>query len=466
MIARPMPTFLRSLELPHAAEEVYAWHVRPGAFERLRPPWQNLEVVQPAAVEPGSRLVFRLRRGPVALRWVAEHRDVVPGRGFTDVQIEGPFARWRHRHLVEPRPGGCELRDEIEYRLPAGVLGQALAGSAVERDLERLFAYRHRVTAEDLALHARHPRRLRVAVAGAGGLLGSAFCALLTTGGHQVLRLVRREPASAEEVAWDPARGVLDPGRLEDLDALVYLAGENVGDGRWTPERKRRLARSRIEAVMRLVASLEPLAASPKVFACASGVSFYGDGDEPRAENAPPGEGFLAELSARWEEAAETATAAWGARVARLRLGVVLSARGGALARLLPPWRLGLGVVPGSGSQFLSWISLDDAVGAILHVLAEDALSGAVNLTAPGPVTQGDLARTLSRLLRRPLRVPVPAAALRAVYGEMAEETVLASVRALPERLEASGYRFRHRQVEDALRHGLGLASASAERTS
>jgi len=299
--------------------------------------------------------------------------------------------------------------------------------------------------------------RLRLAIAGAGGLIGSALSAFLTTGGHTVLRLVRKpETDAADEVAWDPERGPLQPERLEDVDAVVYLAGTNIAAGRWSERRKQELVKSRVDAVRRLVEALGSLDQPPRTFVCASAIGFYGDcGERTVTEDAPAGEGFLADLARRWEGAAGAAEA-WGARVVLPRFGVVLSSRGGALAKMLPAFRFGLGGPLGSGRQLLSWVALDDAVGAVYHALRTEDLQGPVNVAAPAPLAQRDFARVLGRVLRRPAFLPLPAAALRLIFGEMAEETLLASTGVLPARLTETGYRFRHPELEGALRHELG----------
>ena len=461
-----MPRFERAVELPVSAGEAFAWHMRPGAFDRLRPPWQKLDVVaRPAALTDGSRLTFRLRRGPIVLRWVAAHRDVVDGEQFRDVQIAGPFKSWDHTHRFESPDGdplGCTLVDSIDYELPFGPLGRFLGSGMVRRDLERVFRFRHRLTTEDLEMQARYRERprLRVAIAGAGGLVGSALAAMLSTGGHEVVRLVRnRDGGQDGEAGWDPTRGLRQPERLEGLDALVYLAGASIAGGRWTDRRKRELVRSRVDAVRRLLDDLGKLERPPGTFLGASAVGIYGDrGAEQVDETAALGEGFLAELARRWEDAA-TGASSWGARVAVARLGVVLSPRGGALAKMLPAFLVGAGGPLGSGKQVLSWISLDDAAGALHHALHTEALEGPFHVTAPGALPQGEFARILGRVLRRPTVIPTPAVALRLIFGEMAAETLLAGVRALPSKLEASGYRFRQPELEDALRHELGAAS-------
>ena len=458
--------FEKRSPMPASAAELFAWHARPGAFARLAPPWQRFEVVggSPKVAE-GSRVVLRMAKGPLRFRWVAEHRNVRPGSGFRDVQIGGPFALWEHDHLFEPRgPRASYLLDRIRFRPPAGPLGRLLMEAGLRRDLESTFRYRHATTRADLELHARYRDRprLRVAVTGAGGLVGRALTGLLTTGGHEVVRLVRPSAGApgAGEAEWEPDRGLLDPAAVGRLDALLHLAGESIAAGRWTARRKRLIRSSRVDGTANLVASLERLERPPRVLVSASAIGFYGDrGAESLDESSPAGDGFLAELCSAWERAALAARTP-GTRVAVARLGVVLSPAGGFLARLLPPFRLGLGGRLGDGRQRVSWISVDDAAGALLHLLMSDELDGPVNLTAPRAPTNRELTALLGRLLGRPTPLSMPAPVARALFGEVADGTMLSGVRARPALLQASGYRFRHAGPEVALRHLLGLPSS------
>ena len=458
--------FERQSPMPASAAELFAWHARPGAFARLAPPWQRFEVVGPAPrLVEGSRAVLRMAKGPLRIRWVAEHRNVRPGHGFRDVQVRGPFALWEHDHLFEPAPGGGSvLRDRIRFRPPAGALGRWLMEANLRRDLDGTFRYRHATTAADLELHARYADRprLRVAVTGASGLLGGALTGLLTTGGHEVVRLVRpRAGADADApgaAGWDTERGLLDPAGLGPIDALVHLAGESIAAGRWTARRKRSIRDSRVRGTKNLIDSLGRLPRPPRVLVSASAVGFYGDrGAAEVDESAAAGEGFLADVCAAWEAAALTGRDL-GMRVALARLGVVLTPAGGLLARLLPPFRLGLGGRLGDGRQRMSWISVDDAAAALLHLLLTEGLEGPFNLAAPRAPSNGELSRTLARELRRPALLPLPAPAVRAIFGEMGRELMLAGVAARPDRLLASGFSFRHPGLAEALRHLLGLA--------
>ena len=294
---------------------------------------------------------------------------------------------------------------------------------------------------------------VRVAVAGASGLLGTALVRRLAADGHAVLRLVRRLPHGADEVRWDPAAGRVDAAALEGVDAVVNLAGENVGE-RWTPERKARIRASRVDATRLLATALTRLQRKPRVLVNVSAVGIYGDrGDERLDETSSPGGGFLAEVVRNWEAAAEPASAA-GIRVVLPRFGVVLSARGGALAKLLTPFKLGVGGPVGGGDQWMSWISLDDAVALMELAIHDERLAGPFNAVA-GAVTNRQFARTLAGVLKRPAFVPVPAFALKLAFGEMAEETILASQRVEPRVLTQLGYSFIHPELEGAIYAGL-----------
>jgi uncharacterized protein (TIGR01777 family) len=301
---------------------------------------------------------------------------------------------------------------------------------------------------------------LHIAVTGASGLIGSALSRRLKAAGHRVTPLVRR-PAGAGEISWDPDNGRLEPGQLEGMDAVIHLAGENVG-ARWTAARKRRIRGSRTTSTRLLAQAIARARRRPGALVSASAIGIYGNrGDEVLTENSPAGDArldFLAEVGREWEAAAEPARAS-GVRVVHPRFGLVLSPHGGALKKMLLPFRLGLGGRLGSGTQWMSWISIDDVVGATLHVLLTESFSGPVNMVAPEPVRNRDFTVILGRVLSRPTPFAVPAAALRLVLGEMATSTLLASARVLPKRLLAAGYRFEHSDLETALRHVLRASS-------
>ncbi len=299
---------------------------------------------------------------------------------------------------------------------------------------------------------------MKIIVTGASGLIGAALVSSLLTQGHQVTTLVRRESQrrtqmDVTEVPWHPATGELEAARLVGHDAAIHLAGEPVAEGRWTDEKKGRIRASRIESTHLLAETLAQLQTRPATFICASAIGYYGDrGAEVLTEASAPGADFLAHVCRDWETATEPARAA-GIRTVNLRFGVVLSSAGGALAKMLTPFKLGVGGRVGSGQQYMSWIALDDVVGAIEHALMNESVAGPVNVVAPQPVTNAEFTQALGHALGRPTLLPVPAFGLRLALGEMADALLLASARVEPAQLKAIGYQFKYPQLDNALRY-------------
>nr|WP_217909997.1 TIGR01777 family oxidoreductase [Pseudenhygromyxa sp. WMMC2535] len=462
------------MTLPVSREALFAWHARPGAFERLSPSWQRVEVVDKrGGIEDGARLHIRLRKGPLGVDWIARHQGYAPPEKFEDESERGPFARWHHVHRFESLAAErSALVDAIDFALPLDPLSWPIVGGMVQGEVERMFRQRHVRTANDLRRHqqfaAAGPQR--VALSGASGMVGAALGAFLTTGGHTVLPMVRRAKQAqnsaqnpdqnrnqAASIAWSPREGSIDTAALEGLDAVVHLAGEPVV-GRWTPQKREAIMRSRVDGTSLLCEALAKLDHKPKVLVCASAVGFYGDrGDHELDEDSDPGEGFLVEVVRAWEDATRAAEEA-GIRVVNLRIGVVLSPQGGALSRLLLPARFGLGGPVGSGRQWQSVIDLDDLLGVVLHAIHDERLRGPVNAVGPQPLRQRDFARQLGALLHRPAVMPLPAAIVRAIFGQLGDEVLLASQRVLPRRLEAAGFHWDFPSLEDSLRHQLGRA--------
>lgn len=301
---------------------------------------------------------------------------------------------------------------------------------------------------------------MNILVSGSTGLVGSELVPFLATKGHKVTRLKRSKLGSESKIReaeayWNPDSNKVDISSLEGHEAVVHLAGENIG-GIWTDEKKNKIRKSRVNGTRLLSKSLSGLVKPPKVLVCASAIGYYGDrGDEVLTEESKSGEGFLAEVSREWEAAAEPAVQK-GIRVVHLRFGLVLSPKGGALKTMLFPFRMGVGGTIGSGKQYLSWVAIDDVVGAVYHAITNESLKGPVSVVAPNPVTNREFTKTLGRVLGRPTLLPVPAFALRLVAREMADETLLASTRVQPRALLSTGYQFRYPELEGALRHLLG----------
>jgi uncharacterized protein len=453
--------YVKQTRIAAPAEAVFVWHAAPGALERLMPPWESTRILERSGGVTDGRVVLDVRTGPIRQRWVAEHGPLTDGLGFRDVQVEGPFHRFEHTHRMIPEGSDASiLEDRIHYEVPLGTAGALVGGRFVKQKLESLFTYRQRITREDLAAHQRFLDRgpHTVLVSGATGLVGTALTHFLTTGGHTVVPLVRQagRTHAAREVVWDPQARKLDPAHLQGIDAVVHLAGENIAGARWNDAQKARIRDSRVHGTRLLAETLAGMGQPPKVLVSASAVGIYGNRpDETLTETADPGLGFLPDVCRAWETATHPAEAR-GIRVVPLRLGLVLSSQGGALARMLPAFKLGLGGRMGTGEQFMSWVDLQDVVGIIHHALFTDDLAGPVNATAPAPVTNREFARILGRVLGRPAWLPVPATSIRLLLGEMADALLLEGCRVLPARLEQSGYPFRFTDLEEALRFQLG----------
>ena len=290
---------------------------------------------------------------------------------------------------------------------------------------------------------------MKLAITGSSGLVGSALVSLLTAAGHEVLRM--RRPAH-----WNPERSMVDLAALEAKDAVVHLAGENIASGRWTAKKKAQIRDSRIKGTKLIAESLAKLAQPPGVLVSASAIGFYGDrGNELLSEESGPGRGFLSEVCRQWEAATDPATRK-GIRVVHLRTGLVLSRKGGALDKMLLPFKLGIGGKIGAGKQYWSWISLDDMCAAILHCIQAGGLHGPVNIVSPSPVTNLEFTKALGRVLSRPTIFPLPAFAARLALGEMADVLLLASARVEPVKLHTSRFMFRDKEIEATLRNMLG----------
>jgi len=293
-----------------------------------------------------------------------------------------------------------------------------------------------------------------VLISGASGLIGSAVVKALRGKGSSVTRLVRQPAADqADAIGWNPAAGSMPGESLNRFDTVIHLAGENIASRRWTASQKQRIVESRVRGTRLISEAVARAAPRPRVLACASAIGYYGDrGDELLSEESRHGSGFLADVCQQWENAAEAARQA-GIRVVHMRFGVVLSPDGGALAKMLTPFRLGLGGRIGSGRQYISWVELSDVAAAVLHSLATEELSGPVNIVSPEPVTNREFTQVLGRVLHRPTIFPVPAPIARLALGQMADELLLASTRVRPQRLVATGFNYRYPALEPALRH-------------
>jgi uncharacterized protein (TIGR01777 family) len=437
----------------HPIREVFEWHTRRGAMRRLVPPWQPMTVVAETQSLADGRAVLGL---PGGLRWVAQHDPAgySPPHRFVDVlSSRGPrswpariIGRWTHTHRFSEDPSGTRVFDRVDAPVPAAALRPT-------------FVYRHRQLADDLAAHrdahdAGSPP-LTVAVTGASGLVGSALAAFLSTGGHRVIRLVRRPARDDDERQWNPEAPA--PELLAGVDAVVHLAGASIA-GRFTESHKAAIRDSRIGPTRRLAEVATRATDGPRTFVCASAVGIYGyaRGGTLLTEDSERGDGFLADVVADWEAATQPVRDA-GLRVVMVRTGIVQSARGGTLRLLRPLFAAGLGGRVGDGGQWLSWIGMDDLLDVYYRALYDGRLRGPVNAVAPQPVRNVDYTKALAAVLHRPARLPVPLFGPRLLLGRQgARELAAADQQVVPAKLQVAGHRFRRPQIADALAHELG----------
>ena len=444
----------KSIQLPFSSRSVFEWYGRVGSLQRLLPPWDGASLIcEDAPFEVGKR--FELRLGPrwAVERWQGQYRAIGPGESFSDVQVKGPFGSWTHRvevaFLAERQ---CRVTETVECAPSARQAKDRHWEANTSRWLEGWLGYRQETLAADLGFRERLGdfERLRVLITGGTGFLGSRLKAFLSAQGHEVLVLTRRKPGPGE-IRWKPELGEIEVRRLEGLDAVVHLAGESLTSGRWSEQRKKVLWSSRVDATKFLVEALARLAKPPRLLLSGSGIGYYGSlGDTVCDEGTGRGSGFLAELCEAWEAAALKA-APFVERVALLRTGVVIDPAGGALAEMLPAFRWGLGGPIGGGRQWFPWIALDDWLRAVTWCLFRRRAEGPVNLVAPDAARQERFAKALGAALGRPACLPVPKFGLRALFGEMADEALLSSIRAEPKRLAALDYRFRYPELEPML---------------
>jgi uncharacterized protein (TIGR01777 family) len=454
-----MPVFEKKSVVEAPVEKLFDWHTGPYAFERLVPPWDKIQVLEKeGTITNGSRIVLQMKQGFWPIRWVAVHDDFIEGKQFRDTQVEGPFAQWIHTHQFQSlTEKTSQLTDHVEYKALFGALGDIVAGGFIAEKLKRTFTFRHTRTQNDLKRLTPFAGKgpLKIIISGASGMIGTALTQFLTGGGHEVRALVRRKPQGSE-IFWDPDKGQIDPNSVDNADVVIHLAGENIGAGRWTAERKKRIMESRAVGTNFLSQTLASLRNPPKVFISSSAIGFYGDrGEEILTEQSPMGKGFLTDVCRAWEEAAEPAKKA-GIRVVNIRTGIVLSANGGALPKMVLPTRMGVGGVIGSGRQWMSWIALEDLIGIFNYAIHNPALSGPVNAAAPGAVTNRDFTKILGSVLKRPTLFPLPGWVVKLLFGEMGEALLLEGQKVSPARLIEEGFEFLYLDLGSALRWELG----------
>lgn len=453
-----MKQFVRQIKIDAPADEVYQYHFRPGAFQRQAQPWMDMELLEQSGNVTEGRMTISVGKGFFKQIWESEHKTNVSGRQFKYIQIKGPFNFWEHTHSIESDGDQIStLTDSITYRKP-----WYISSSSVTKELDRLFKYRHTLTVNDMRIRQQFLQKggksLKILIAGSSGLIGTDLIPFLTTQNHSVKTLVRKKEAVKENsFYWNPDQEEINRDELEGFDVIINLAGDNIAGGRWTKAKKKAILESRIKSTRTLTRAIKNLKKPPELFLNASAIGFYGDrGDEWVTESSSSGDGFLADVCRQWEAAAKEAERP-ETRVVTLRTGVVLSPKGGALGKMLTPFKMGLGGVIGSGKQWVSWVAVEEMLSIIHHIISTKEIAGPINAVSPNPVTNGEFTKTLGKVLGRPSVFPLPAFLAKLLFGkEMAEETLLASVRVKPAVLEKTNYRFLFPDLEGALRHMLG----------
>jgi uncharacterized protein (TIGR01777 family) len=460
-----MPTYEHIGEFAMPVDRVWQWYDSPGAFRRIMPEWEGITPLRAGALRDGEETRFKVSIGPIKQKWIARHHDVVDGEVFHDRMVKGPFGAWDHEHRFLPIDGtSSKIHDTVQWKLPLHMLTWWTAPFTVKGRMNQMFAYRTQRVQSDLSRIAMfdHMPRQKVLVSGSTGLIGMQLCAFLAAAGHEITRLVRpttKLPPDASNdavIVWDDVKGVILEGDLNGFDTVIHLAGAGIGDKRWNKQRKELIETSRTIPTKNLATLLAGLHQPPKAFLSGSAIGFYGNrGDEVLTESSEGGDNFLAGTVRRWEESAQPAADA-GIRTAWMRTGIVVTPMGGALKKLLLPANLGAGGPVGGGKQYYSWVSLDDQIYAIHHLMMTPECEGRFNLTAPNPLTQKQFAKTMGKVMRRPAFAPLPGFVLKILLGEMAQSLVLDGQRVLPNRLVESGYTFQHENLEACLRQCLG----------
>lgn len=439
------------------ASEVLNWHLRDSSLTRSIPPWETIFFHQTSCKpnEQRGEVKCRTKVGPFTFHGDFHYDEYHDKEHFSLVQRRGLFTHFKLVTEVIPlEERSSELVETLEYELPTYAFWIKL-----DKRLERVFRYKHALIQQDLDIFERYPyeKPKKILLTGSHGFVGRQLTPFLECLGHEVTCLVRSEAQACRNAFfWDPDKRFIEREKLEGFDAVIHLAGENIMARRWTPEVKGELMRSRCQSTDFLVKALCELRKPPEIFLCASAVGYYGDAGDVKVDESsgPRSHSFLSEICKCWEEAC-LPLKSLGTRVANMRFGMVLSRQGGALKRLLPIFKMGIGGRLGSGEQMISWIALDDLLAALYHILMTPDLEGPFNFSAPGAVNNETFSKELSLALHRWRGPPVPAFLLHLLLGQRAEEVLLSGARAEPKKLIDSGFFFRYPTLKQAFAHVL-----------
>ena len=446
-------TFIRESTFNVDVKELFFWHEQDGVLERLTPCFEKVVLIkQTGKISTNPKVYLKVKAGPIFINYVAKHILYEKNKLFVDIQEKGPFKMYKHYHIFTSLGNGSKLTDKIEYKMPLHIFTKHF----VHNKFTRMFQYRHTVTKNDLHFLSKFTiSPLRIGITGASGDIGKNLVPLLKTHGHTVVKFTRCKNLSDENTYyWDTETGKI-MGENLNFDCIIHLAGMPIGNNRWSKEIKRKIINSRIENTEKLVDFLLTLKDPPKTFLCASAIGYYGDcGDKTLVENDNPGKSFISDVCRRWEEA--TVKGEEKMRVINLRIGIVMSYCGGALNRVLGYFRLGLGMIFGKGHNYISWVSLDDLLYAVMFCIYNKNISSAVNVVSPYPVPQKVYAKTLANIVKRPCFIKVPEWMINIMFGEMGREVLLTSIKVYPKKLIDNGFEFYFSDLKETLKHTLG----------
>ncbi len=465
-----LKTLTFQTELPYPIEEVFTWHMRSGACDRLIPPWEKIRIIKhPQTVINEADVYLRydlsgfLNLKCPYFNWHLKHADLVHNKSFTDLQIKGPFKAYRHRHLFSGDHKRTVLNDQIDYELPLSSISHRISKNLIDKQLARTFYYRDCILKNDLGFHSgfSSKRKLNFLISGATGMIGKALCAFLTTGGHKVSRITRsKSDLKPGDLYFDGKKIEINPEA--EFDCVINLAGAGIADKRWSDAYKKELYESRVSFTEILLKALKSLHKTPEKLISASALGFYTDNGQASTESSPKGSGFLSDLCAAWEKTALKAKES-GMQAVIIRLAPVIDPSGGTLKKMLPAFLSGFGATLGSGKQKFSWVSLDDVIRAILFLAYHESPQETFNLCSPQVIDNSEMTESLASALKRPAFIKIPPAILKIFFGQLAEEAFLSSIDCRPEALLQAGYQFLYPDFNKLLCYCLGIRHKSIE---
>lgn len=440
------------------AEKLFSYHEQEGVLNRLTPCWEKVYFLsRTGPISEDSKVFLKVGAGPFLMDYVARHTDYKKDEYFVDVQEKGPFKNYTHRHEFSSLNNGSVLHDNISYKLYFSPVSDFLGGYFLNKKLEKMFRYRHKTTENDINFISKYTfSPMRIGITGGRGDIGRMLVPFLKTHGHTVVRFVRdKDLADENNYYWEPDTGKFY-GENPDFDAIIHLSGAPIGKGRWSKNTKTEIIKSRVDSTKKLAEFILTLKNPPKIFLSASAIGYYGErGDEILSEQDKNGNHFISYVCKEWEGATDILRDQM--RVINLRMGIVMSYCGGALCRVLPYFRAGLGMIFGAGSNYMSFISMDDLLYGIAHILYTEGIDGAVNMVSPNPIMQLEYADILAEVLGRKRFIKVPAKVVELIFGQMGQEVLLTGTRVIPEKLLKTGFEFCFPDIKSTLQHTIGV---------